>query len=130
MPAPRERSQLWTAEMRRSTLLVGLTMERAALYARIDARVERMVREGAVEEVARADAAHASASARKALGFRELLAGDVEGMKRHSRQYARRQLTWMRKLADVQMIDLGERGAGEAAVEIARLARLPSGGSR
>lgn len=129
-PAPRERSQLWTAEMRRPTLLIGLTMERTALYARIDARVERMVREGAVEEVARADGAHASATARKALGFRELLAGDVEGMKRHSRQYARRQLTWMRKLADVHLIDLSERGTGEAAVEIARLAGVPSGPSR
>ena len=125
--APREHSQLWTAEMRRSTLLIGLTMERTALYARIDARVERMVREGAVEEVARADAAHASATARKALGFRELLAGDLEGMKRHSRQYARRQLTWMRKLADVHLIDLSERGAGEAAAEIAELAGVPSG---
>jgi tRNA dimethylallyltransferase len=130
IPAPREGSQLWTAEMRRATLLIGLTMERAALYARIDARVERMVREGAVEEVARADAAGASATARKALGFRELLAGDVEGMKRHSRQYARRQLTWMRKLAGVHLIDLSEPGAGEVAREIAELAGVPSSASR
>ena len=37
-------------------------------------------------------------TARKALGFEELLAGDVEAMKRSTRRYARRQLTWMRKL--------------------------------
>ena len=36
---------------------------------------------------------------RKALGFEELLAGDVERMKRRTRNYAERQLTWMRKLA-------------------------------
>ncbi len=47
----------------------------------------------------RADAAGASETARKALGFEELLAGDVERMKRRTRNYAKRQLTWMRKLA-------------------------------
>ena len=36
-------------------------------------------------------------TARKALGFDELLAGDVEAMKQRSRNYARRQLTWMRR---------------------------------
>ncbi len=96
---PEGPSQLWSAEMRHPTLLVGLTMEREALYARIDARVEQMLAAGAVEEVARAHAAGASATARKALGFEELLAGDVEAMKRRTRNYARRQLTWMRKLA-------------------------------
>ena len=40
-------------------------------------------------------------TARKALGFEELLVGDVEAMKRRTRNYARRQLTWMRKLAGV-----------------------------
>jgi tRNA dimethylallyltransferase len=40
----------------------------------------------------------ASETARKALGFDELLAGDVEAMKRRTRNFARRQLTWMRKL--------------------------------
>ncbi len=45
--------QLWTDDTRHPTLLVGLTMEREALYARIDARVDAMVAAGAVEEVAR-----------------------------------------------------------------------------
>ena len=61
-----------------------------------------MVAAGAREEVARAHAAGASQTARKALGFEELLAGDVEAMKRRTRNYAKRQLTWMRKLAGVQ----------------------------
>ena len=40
-------SQLWSAELRRPTLLAGLTMEREALYARIDARVDAMLAAGA-----------------------------------------------------------------------------------
>ncbi|HXP98729.1 MAG TPA: tRNA (adenosine(37)-N6)-dimethylallyltransferase MiaA [Solirubrobacteraceae bacterium] len=111
-------SQLWTEEMRRPTLLVGLTMERSALYARIDARVETMLAAGVREEVSRAHAAGASATARKALGFEELLAGDVEAMKRHTRNYARRQLTWMRKLAGVRAIDLTDLSPEQVAGEI------------
>ncbi len=125
-PPPRERSQLWTREMRHPTLLVGLTMERAGLYSRIDTRVDEMVAAGAIDEVARAEAEGASATARKALGYQELLAGDVEAMKRHSRNYARRQLTWMRKLAGVNLIDLSGRSANDAAAEIAGSAAGPS----
>ena len=44
-------SRLWTAELRHPTLLCGLTMERAALYERIDARVDAMIAAGAAEEV-------------------------------------------------------------------------------
>jgi tRNA dimethylallyltransferase len=118
---PEGPSQLWTADVRRPTLLVGLTMEREALYARIDARVEAMLAAGAREEVQRAYAAGASGTARKALGFEELLTGDVEGMKRRTRNYARRQLTWMRKLAGVHTIDVTGRSAEDMAEEIAAL---------
>jgi tRNA dimethylallyltransferase len=111
-------SQLWTEEMRHPTLLAGLTMEREALYARIDGRVEAMLAAGAREEVLRAHAAGASETARKALGFDELLAGDVEGMKRRTRNYARRQLTWMRKLAGVEVVDVTGREAEDVAQQL------------
>lgn len=111
-------SQLWTSETRRPTLLAGLVMERQALYERIDARVEAMLARGAREEVLAAHAAGASVTARKALGFEELLADDVDAMKRHTRNYARRQLTWMRKLAGVRLIDLTAREPNSAAAEI------------
>ena len=117
---PPEESQLWTADVRRPTLLFGLTMERDELYARIDERVDRMVAAGAADEVRRADAAGASKTARKALGFDDLLSGDVEGMKRRTRQYAKRQLTWMRKLAGVRTIDVTGRRELDVASEIAR----------
>jgi tRNA dimethylallyltransferase len=118
-PAPPDGpSQLWSEEMRQPTLLVGLVMEREALYRQIDARVDEMLRAGVLEEVRAAHAASAGRAARKALGFEELLAGDVEAMKRRTRNYARRQLTWMRKLAPPLLIDLNERDPHDAAAEI------------
>jgi tRNA dimethylallyltransferase len=94
-------------------------MDRDRLYATIDARVEAIVAAGAADEVRRAEARGASRTARKALGYEELLAGDVEAMKRRSRNYAKRQLTWMRKLAGVHVIDVTGRKASDVAGEIA-----------
>jgi tRNA dimethylallyltransferase len=118
---PPERSQLWTEHTRHPTLLVGLVMERDALYARIDARVDAMVQGGALDEVRAAHAAGASETARKALGFAELLSGDVGTMKRHTRSYARRQQTWMRKLAGVRVVDVTGRDAADVAGELLTL---------
>jgi tRNA dimethylallyltransferase len=120
---PGEQSQLWTRATRHPTLLAGLLMDRDALYQRIDARVDAMVAGGAGDEVRRAVAAGASETARKALGFEELLAGDVEAMKRRTRNYAKRQLTWMRKLPGARLVDLTGREPDHAAAEIETLAR-------
>ena len=118
-PPPTEDSELWTADTRLPTRLYGLTRERDDLYARIDRRVDAMVAAGAADEVERVAAAGASRTASKALGFEELLRGDVDGMKRRTRNYAKRQLTWMRKLPDVRTIDLTGRDPRDAAAEIA-----------
>jgi tRNA dimethylallyltransferase len=115
---PDRESELWTDAVRRPTLLIGLVMEREQLYARIDARVEAMVGAGAEQEVRRANAAGASGTARKALGFDELLVGDIPAMKRRTRNYARRQLTWMRKLAAVRVIDVTGRTSADIAHEV------------
>ncbi len=107
-------NRLWTDETRLPTILVGLTMERAALYRRIDERSERIFA-AARAEVLRADAAGASRTAREAIGFEELLRGDLEGMKRASRRLAKAQLTWMRKLRGVTVIDVTSRSPREVA---------------
>jgi tRNA dimethylallyltransferase len=120
-----EDSELWTDETRRSTLLVGLVLERHELYERIDARVDAMLAAGAQDEVRRAHAAGASVTARKALGFEELLTGDVEAMKRRTRNYARRQLTWMRKLAAIHTIDTTDRSPADVAGEVIALWQAP-----
>ncbi len=114
LPEPPRESELWTARTRHPTRLLGLTRPRDELYVRIDDRVDAMIAAGAVAEVQAADAAGASPTARQALGFGELLRGDIDAMKRRTRRYAKRQLTWMRKLADTELVDLGGRSGDEA----------------
>jgi tRNA dimethylallyltransferase len=115
---PDRPNQLWTADTRHPTRLVGLIRDREALYARIDARVDAMVAAGATDEVRAAHAAGASRTARQALGFEELLRGDIDGMKRRTRNFAKRQLTWMRKLAGVEIVDIGDREPGAGAADL------------
>ncbi|HET7120340.1 MAG TPA: isopentenyl transferase family protein [Solirubrobacterales bacterium] len=105
VPPDSEDSELWSPETRHPTTIFGLDMDRAQLYERIDARTEAIVAAGAAEEARRADALGPGRTARKALGFDELLAGDVDAMKKRSRNYARRQLTWMRKIPGLRWVD-------------------------
>ena len=80
-------------------------MEREVLYDRIHKRVDRMMEEGLLEEVKRVQHLKGS-NAMKTVGYRELfsyLDGDlsldeaVDLIKRHTRKFARKQLTWFRK---------------------------------
>jgi tRNA dimethylallyltransferase len=118
VPSESEDSELWSPETRHPTTIFGLDMDRAQLYERIDARVEAIVAGGAVEEARRADALGPGRTARKALGFDEVLAGDLETMKRRSRNYARRQLTWMRKIPNLRWIDRTGLSDAEVAQQI------------
>ena len=80
-----------------------------------------VVEAGAAEEVRAADAAGASRTARAAIGFEQLLSGDIEAMKSAQRAFARRQLTWMRRMEGVDVVDRGDRGDSEVASEIVAL---------
>jgi tRNA dimethylallyltransferase len=117
----RSSDRLWTAELRHPTLLVGLAMARGDLGERIDARVDEMVASAAADEARQAAAAGASRTARAALGFEELLNGNPRAMKRAHRQYARRQLTWMRRMEGVTVVDRTGRDDDDVAGEIVRL---------
>jgi tRNA dimethylallyltransferase len=110
-------SQLWTEHTRHPTLLAALVMDRERLYERIEARVDAMVAAGAADEV-RAVQHTASATARRAVGFEELLAGDIEAMKTNTRRYAKRQLTWLRKLPGAHRVDLTDRTPEDVAAEL------------
>lgn len=84
---------------------VGLTMERQNLYERIDLRMDEMIEQGLFEEAARFYK-HRHLNALQTVGYREIF-GYVEGrydkgetirlLKRNSRRYAKRQLTWFNK---------------------------------
>ena len=118
--------RLWTADLRHPTLLVGLAMDREQLARRIDMRVDEMIAAGAAEEVRAAAEAGPSRTARAALGFEQLLA-DIDGapsretidaIKTAHRAYARRQLTWMRRMEGVTQIDRTGREDDVVAAEV------------
>jgi tRNA dimethylallyltransferase len=121
--------RLWTAELRHPTVLLGLTMERDRLAERIDSRVDEMVAAGAAEEARAAEEAGPSRTARAALGFEQLVADidgapspeAIESMKSAHRSYARRQLTWMRRMQGVTLIDRTDRSDDDVAAEIVAL---------
>ncbi|WP_138414691.1 tRNA (adenosine(37)-N6)-dimethylallyltransferase MiaA [Aquibacillus sediminis] len=92
-------------------VLIGLEMNRALLYERINQRVDLMLEHGLLEEVkALYDQGLEHAQSMKAIGYKELLPyikGEqslsecVELLKRNSRRYAKRQYTWFKNKMDV-----------------------------
>ena len=126
--APHERSdELWSERLRRPAVLFGITMERDALLERIRGRAAEMLAQGAIEEVERALALGASRTARKALGFKEVaayLSGDLDleevraRIERAHVAYVKRQLTWMRKLAGIELIDRTPMRPGDVAARM------------
>jgi tRNA dimethylallyltransferase len=114
---PPERSrELWTAGLRRPTLLVGVVCDREVLARRIDRRVEAMAAAGAGEEARAARAAGASRTACAAIGFEEFISEDLEAVKTSHRRYARRQMSWLRKTQGIEVIDR----TGLSDAEVAR----------
>jgi tRNA dimethylallyltransferase len=126
MSAHQARHDHKTTPRRYDATLIGLAPERDALYAAIDARVDQMVADGLEREVEALRAAGFTPPLRsqQAIGYAELhaaAAGEVdraraiELIKRNSRHYARRQLSWYRpdqtiawyaRAADVDLADL------------------------
>jgi tRNA dimethylallyltransferase len=117
---PPERSrELWTARLRHPTALIGIVLDRDELAERIDRRVDGMIAAGAAAAAAAARRAGASRTAASALGFEELLAGDPGAVKAAHRRYARRQMTWLRRMEGVEPIDrtgLTDRAVAELAL--------------
>lgn len=117
------------------TAFLGLTMERPALYTRIDARVDGMVAAGLLHEVeSLIDAGYADAlTATQAIGYKELvpvvlegapLGTAIEDIKRASRRYAKRQLTWFRADPRVIWLDVTETSPTESAASALELIEL------
>jgi tRNA dimethylallyltransferase len=107
---------------------VALHYPREVLYARVNARVDVMIAQGFVDEVERLLAAGRERHLMriKSLGYREIVAylrGEqsldeaVELMKRNTRRYAKRQLTWFRGDPRVRWIDAMSYESSEAIAE-------------
>ena len=92
----------------------GLTRPRPALYARIDARVDQMMAEGLLEE-ARGLLPHRDLPALNTVGYKELfgffdgtydLAEAIRLIKRNTRHYAKKQLTWWARDPSIDWVEL------------------------
>ena len=106
-------------------VFIGLDRPRAELYARIDQRVEAMVATGLVDEVRDLLGRGMSFVAHQALGYKEVipflegrcsLEETKEMLKRETRRYAKRQLTWFRADARVQWIDARDEQQAQAEI--------------
>ena len=113
-------------------VLFGLLWERKELYRRIDARCERMVSGGLLEEAAALERRgyDVSLNALNTVGYKEafaVLRGELAPLemmaefRKNSRRYAKRQMTWFRRDGRIRWIRMNEQTAeGEVAEIIAR----------
>jgi len=94
---------------------IGLELPREALYARIDARVDAMMQQGLLEEV-QSMWHHRHLNALQTVGYKELfqhLEGSstreeaIAHIKKHTRHYAKRQLTWFHSISEIQWFEPG-----------------------
>ncbi|WP_420852211.1 tRNA (adenosine(37)-N6)-dimethylallyltransferase MiaA [Paenibacillus hamazuiensis] len=97
--------------------IVGLTMERGLLYKRIEDRIDEMMEQGLVQEVRRLlDQGYTTdLVSMQGLGYKEIAAylqgnltlGEaVELLKKNTRRFAKRQLSWFRHMKDIEWVDV------------------------
>jgi len=100
--------------------ILGLTMDRAKLYARIEQRIDQMLAEGLLDEVKRLVERELPLHAvpMQALGYKELISylkdecsydAAVELLKRDTRRFAKRQLSWFRHMESIHWFDTEEK---------------------
>ncbi len=105
-----------------------LTMPREILYQRIDERVDQMMKDGLLEEVKslKEEGVRRDATSMQGLGYRQLydhlegrypLEEAVERIKRETRHFAKRQLTWFKREKNVIWLDRSEFRDEEAILE-------------
>lgn len=107
------------------TRVVGVHVPRDQLVARLDGRVERMWRDGLAGEVARLrdQGLEQGVTARRAIGYAQALeqlsgglteADAIAQTQALTRRYARRQVSWFKRYADVTWVDPGADAAALA----------------
>ena len=105
-------------------ILIGLTRDRTELYDRINRRVDIMMDLGLVDEVKKlmSMGLDADSISMKGIGYKEII-GYLKGeydideavrlIKRNSRRYAKRQLTWFKRYDDMKWFNLSYEGVGD-----------------
>lgn len=111
-------------------MLVLNFRNRAVLYDRIDRRVDEMLRQGLLDEAQKILRSPAAPTAMQAIGYKELapyLAGErtlaeaVDNLKRETRRYAKRQLSWFRRAAGAHILYVDDYPDRAALIEAALL---------
>ncbi len=111
---------------------VALTMDREALYSRIDARVDEQLAAGLVAEVEQllAQGYAPTLPAMRGLGYKEIaeyLQGRVgreeavRRLKRNTRHFSKRQFTWFRRDSRIRWLDVTTLTSDQVAEEIGRM---------
>lgn len=106
------------------TIWIGLTLDRNLLYERINRRVDVMIESGLIEEVKRLyqEGLKPQSTAYQALGYKEIiwylkgfatLDEAVRILKRDTRHYAKRQLSWFRRDERIKWFDYGDYASRE-----------------
>ncbi len=108
---------------------IGLTMDRPALYERINRRVDTMIEQGLLTEVEllMREGFREALTAAQAIGYKELvpvvegradLGTAIAAIKQASRRYAKRQLTWFRGDPRIIWIDVTELSTEQATQSV------------
>ncbi|SER58965.1 tRNA (adenosine(37)-N6)-dimethylallyltransferase MiaA [Salipaludibacillus aurantiacus] len=100
------------------TVVIGLTMDRELLYERINQRVDLMIEAGLIDEVRElAEKGYSRCQSMQAIGYKEIVqyiegalskADAIELLKKNSRRFAKRQLTWFRNKMAIDWFDMTE----------------------
>lgn len=124
-----EQTENFTKKKRYRFHFVVLNCDRKYLYERINRRVDDMMEKGLLQEVERLVAmGYKYCKSLQAIGYKELLDyldgkytldQAVEKIKQFTRNYAKRQLTWFRKVPDAVWYDI-QSGEDQAAKQILR----------
>jgi tRNA dimethylallyltransferase len=102
-------------EKGQEVILVGLTCDRDSLHAQVEARIDRWLEAGWLQEAEQLHRRPLSRTAREALGYRELFQfiegrsdweTTVSSIKQNSRQYAKRQWTWFKADPRIEWIEV------------------------
>src|SRR5690625_6876664 len=107
--------------------IIGLNMERKLLYERINKRVDEMIKQGLVDEVKGLyEAGLKNHQSMKGIGYKELipviegrksLESAIDTLKRNTRQFAKRQLTYFKNKLPVDWYDINENNRTEIGRE-------------
>lgn len=115
---------------------VGLIRERAELYQRIESRVDMMISNGLIAEVSSLIKLNPSHTPMQAIGYKEIAQyihglyskeQAIDEVKKASRRYAKRQLSWFRRDKDILWIDIS--GVNDEDIISSRLIKIIRGGN-